>query len=165
MPVPPSGPDTYVRTFVSGKRDSHGRAGTRGGRTPDIRNGISPTQADPSMVCTVSPAGSSDWITSGRYRQCRNVRCRHSCSITGYRTVGITGIDIRARPLSAEHGQAHREPLHGTVHGHLVTELPGEPEAHPAAGQVPAVRRQVPGERVVEAATGVGDRADRPVPR
>ncbi len=63
MPDRPSAPRTYVRTLVSGNRDSQGSAGTYGARTPDITNGTSPTQAAPSCASTVSPAGSNAWTT------------------------------------------------------------------------------------------------------
>ncbi len=45
----------------------------------------------------------------------------------------------------------------------VVAQLAGQPQPHPAAGEVLAVRRPVAGERVVEAGTAVTDRADDPV--
>ena len=49
IPVRPSGPRTYVRTFVSGKNEAQGTAGPRAARTV-MANGTSPTQAEPSNV-------------------------------------------------------------------------------------------------------------------
>src|SRR5437763_190742 len=60
----PSGPFTYVRQLVSGKSESHGSAGTNGGRNPSTRNGVSPIHAVPSNVSTVSGFGTARAITS-----------------------------------------------------------------------------------------------------
>ena len=70
------------------------------------------------------------------------------------------------RQLGRAHGQpsAGRAPS-GRYDVDVVAQLPGQPQAHAAAGQVLAVRGTVAGERVVPPGAAVADRADDAVGR
>src|SRR5438876_5566363 len=72
--VVPAG-TTYVRTFSSGNALSPGTGGTHRGRTPDIRNGTTPSHAAPSQVSISSDSG-----TCGRSALTGTGQCMNSSS-------------------------------------------------------------------------------------
>ena len=77
MPRRPCSSIEYRRTLVSAKVPSHGTAGPRPTPAPTIRNGISPTQLDPSYTSGRVCGGSSGATAASGTRQCRKVRSRH----------------------------------------------------------------------------------------
>ena len=79
---------TYVRTFNSGKAESHGSAGIPRSRTPDIRKGTSPSQARPPNLSISSRAGICGRNFSASIGQCANNKSCQTCAIT-QRPVGI----------------------------------------------------------------------------
>jgi hypothetical protein len=81
-PECPSGALTYVRQFVSGNCEIHGRGGSDFARNPRKRNGVMPTHADPSNDSTRSDRGTCLCTTSTGYRQCKNVRSHQLCNMT-----------------------------------------------------------------------------------
>src|SRR5690349_5592619 len=76
------GARTYVRTFNSGNVDAVGIGGAARNRTPLIQNGITPIQALPSNVSSMSSRGTSGRIFSGGNAQCAKSRSCHLWTIT-----------------------------------------------------------------------------------
>ena len=79
---------TYVRTFNSGKAESHGSPGVPRSRTPDIRKGTTPNQPRPPNVSISSRAGICGRSFAASIGQCANNRSCQTCAIT-QRPVGI----------------------------------------------------------------------------
>src|SRR5580698_9103818 len=69
---------TYVRTFNSGNAESQGTAGVPRRRTPDIRNGTTPSHACPSYVSISNSAGICRRSVASSTRQCAKSR---SCQL------------------------------------------------------------------------------------
>src|SRR5262245_11169470 len=69
MPTRPAASRTYVRTFVSQKRETHGIGRVRGSHTC-MANGTRPTHARSSNGSTNRPGGSKRCTASGSKLQC-----------------------------------------------------------------------------------------------